>query len=279
MHAKSDLGQAAGITPESERATPAYGVDDRHDVRPMRRIAPADSSAQAAAPDTRKRRIFLVDDDRLLLAAISRGLQQAGYETMQALSGQDALRLVAESKPDLVVLDISMPEKYGIELARCLREQGTIPFMFLSAYGGSDIVRQATENGGIAFLMKPLGVTQILPAIEIGLARDAEIGSLRRAQSALTDALAAGRETNTAVGVLMERYRLDRQQAFEILRSHARANRRKIHCVAAEVSKARKVSDLPSSQPTRNASDTRRILRHLAGYPEHPDPAIHMPEQ
>lgn len=271
MHAKRDLGQAAGITPESERATPAYGVDDRCEVRPMRRIAPADSSAQAAAPDTRKHRIFLVDDDRLLLAAISRGLQRAGYETMQALSGQDALRLVAESKPDLVVLDISMPEKYGIELARCLREQSAIPFMFLSAYGGSDIVRQATENGGIAFLMKPLGVTQILPAIEIG--------SLRRAQSALTDAPAAGRETNTAVGVLMERYRLNRQQAFEILRSHARAHRRKIHCVAAEVFKAKKAPDLPSPQPTRNASDTRRILRHRAGYPEPPDAAIHVPEQ
>lgn len=220
--------------------------------------------------ETRKRRILLVDDDHFALSAISKGLQLAGYETIQALTGRDALRQVAESTPDIAVLNISLPEMSGIELAKHLREQTTIPFMFLSSCGKSESVRQATEHGAVAYLVKPIHVTQLIPAIEVGLARSTEIGSLRLAQSVLTNALATARETNMAIGVLMERYQLDRQQAFEILRSHARAHRRKINCVAADVLNAQKVPDVFPPQSNKNPPDKQRILRHLAGYSKHP---------
>lgn len=279
MCAKCNSDQVLGMPAMNELATSAFGLDGGQEVRAILRIAPMAGTAAATTPETRKRCILLVDDDRLALAAISKGLQRAGYETIQTHSGQDALRLAAESKPDLVVLDISLAEMSGIELARLLREQAPIPFMLLSSSGESGSVRQAMENGAVAYLVKPLSVTQIIPAIEVGLARGAEIGSLRLAQSVLTNALADGRETNTAIGVLMERYHVNRQQAFEILRSHARAQRRKINCVAADVLNAKNMLDLFPPQSKKNLPDKRRMLRNLAGHPAQPGADVKVPAQ
>lgn len=183
-------------------------------------------------------RILIVDDDRLILATLSQGLAQAGYVIYQAGSGKDALQLASAHDPDLVILDVSMPYMSGIEVAKHLREHTRIPFLFLSAYGDGDVVRQAAEHGAVGYLVKPVDTPQIIPAIEAGLARAAEIQRLRRTEADLTNALAAGRETNLAIGILMEQRRLGRTEAFELLRSHARAQQRKIHDVAAELIQA-----------------------------------------
>ena len=90
---------------------------------------------------TARRLILIVDDDRLILATMSKGLHQAGYEVLQAASGEEAYRIALESKPDLAVLDVRMPNMTGIQLARLLREQTQVPFIFLSAYGDMDIAR------------------------------------------------------------------------------------------------------------------------------------------
>lgn len=202
--------------------------------------------------DTTKRRILIVDDDRLILATLSKGLQQAGYEVLQAASGEEALQIAVESPPDLAVLDVRMPNMSGIELARHLRDETTVPFMFFSAYGDLDIARQAADHGAVGYLVKPIDTRQIVPSIEAGLARAAEIRKLRRAESDLIAALAAGRETSIATGVMMERYHLSRVRAFEILRDHARRQRRKINDVAAELIRAEEILNL--AEPEAAAS-------------------------
>lgn len=192
----------------------------------------------------KKPTILIVDDDRLILATLSKGLQQAGYHILQAASGLDALQVIKQQEPDLAVLDIRMPHMSGMELALHLRDHTTIPFMFFSAYSDIDIARQAAEYGAVGYLVKPIDTAQIIPAIEAALARAAEIKALRRSEADLTAALAAGRETSMAIGVLMERFHLDRDAAFETLRTYARANRRKINDVAAELLKAEELLNL-----------------------------------
>lgn len=181
------------------------------------------------------RHILVVDDDRLVLASLVRGLREAGYEVSEASNGEDAFEIARRRNPDLALLDVRMPGMSGIELGRMLRERTGVPFLYLSAYGQADIVKDATEHGALGYLVKPLDIPQILPSIEAALARAGEIRKLRGTEAQLNEALANSREISTAVGVLMERAHLDQKEAFEALRNHARAQRRKVQDVAKDV--------------------------------------------
>lgn len=201
--------------------------------------------------------ILVVDDDRLVLASLGRGLRDAGYRVSAAGNGEDALEIAARDRPDLALLDVRMPGMDGIELGALLSKQAGIPFIYLSAYGQSDIVQQAAAHGALGYLVKPLDIPQILPSIETALQRADERDQLRTSEANLTSALAGKRETDLAIGLLMERRRLTRQQAFEMLRSHARSERRPIAEAARElVVSVEKINGLPAPiRPTgRNRS-------------------------
>ncbi len=182
-----------------------------------------------------QRHILVVDDDRLVLAALCEGLRSAGYRVTGTATPEDALGIAERDAPDLALLDVRMPGMDGIELGRKLRELGAIPFLYLSAYGDSKIVGQAVEEGALGYLVKPLDIQQIVPSIEAALTRARDIARLRRSEEQLTTALAGNREISMAVGLLMMRDRMNREQAFETLRGNARAQRRPIAKVAKEL--------------------------------------------
>lgn len=187
------------------------------------------------SPRHAARRLLLVDDDSLILALLSRVLQQAGYTVSEATSGEQALEMATQNQYDLALLDVSMPGMTGMELAQRLQAQSGTPFMFLSAHGDIATVKEATGFGAVGYLVKPVEAAQIVPAVEAGLARADEIRQLRRTEANLTAALAAGRETSMAIGLLMARYQTDRNTAFEVLRDYARSQRRKINEIASEL--------------------------------------------
>jgi two-component system, response regulator PdtaR len=182
--------------------------------------------------------ILIVDDDRLVLATLGKGLRGAGYRVSEAGEAATALKLVARDPPQLALLDVRMPDSSGITLAEQLASEHAVPFMFLSAYGDPEIIEQATRLGALGYLVKPLDVPQIIPSIEAALARAAQIRSLKDTGEQLNHALESSRETSVAIGILMERRGLDRQEAFEALRSYARSNRQRIHAVATELIEA-----------------------------------------
>lgn len=182
-----------------------------------------------------KRHILVVDDDRLVLTTLASGLREAGYEVSAASNGQDAFESACSKHPDLALLDVRMPGMSGIELGRLLRERTGVPFLYLSAYGQADIVKSAAEHGALGYLVKPFDIPQILPSIEAALARAGEIRKLRDAEAQLNEALANSREISMAVGLLMERGRLDHEEAFEALRDYARSQRRKLQDIAKDL--------------------------------------------
>jgi response regulator NasT len=187
------------------------------------------------------RKILLVDDDRLVLATLSKGLEQAGYAVQGCASAEEARRIIAIERPDIAVLDLRMPGESGLELARQLIEHPRVPFLFLTAYGEEGMVREAVEQGALGYLVKPVDIPQLVPALEAALARSIEIGKLRITGDQLQTALNENREVSMAVGLIMERHRLSRQQAFEALRTSARTKRRKIGEVAEELLAAAEV--------------------------------------
>ena len=182
-----------------------------------------------------KRRILIVDDDPILLQFIGEVLRHAGYDTVSASSGAQAIAQIEAREPDLALLDITMPGMSGLELARHLNELTAVPFMFLSAIGDTDSARQAAAYGAVGYVVKPVDAERLMAAFEAGLARADEIRQLRRTEANLNAALAAGRETSLAVGLLMGRFQTDRNTAFEVLRDHARSSRRKINEVADQL--------------------------------------------
>lgn len=182
-----------------------------------------------------RKRILVVDDDRAHAALITEVLQRAGYEVSGAENADEAVATVAAGTPDLAVLDINMPRISGLELGMLLRDQFNVPFVFLTLHDDEAAVRQATEAGALAYILKPGDMRQCVPTIEAALARAAELRRLRQSEAHLSTALQQGREISMAIGLLMERLRLPREEAFKKLREQARARRQRISDLAAEL--------------------------------------------
>ncbi|ABA57980.1 Response regulator with putative antiterminator output domain [Nitrosococcus oceani ATCC 19707] len=179
-------------------------------------------------------KILLVDDERFVLSMLAQGLRNVGYEVFEAVSGQAAMLFAEEVKPTIAVVDIRMPEMSGIEVGHWFRRQG-IPFIFLSAYDDNETVKMAAKAGALGYLVKPIGVPQLLPTIHAARERADEIGRLKETESQLNAALRGSREISIAVGLLMERYHLTEKDAFERLRTHARVQRCKLHDLARNI--------------------------------------------
>lgn len=180
-------------------------------------------------------RLLFVDDDRLVLATLAKGLKEAGYRVHTAESATEALAVCANTAFDLAILDIGLPVMTGIELASRLREEHGLAVMFLSANGDRDQVAHAVAEGGVGFLIKPAGIGNLIPEIECALARARDLQALTQLKAQLEAALSSGRATSMAIGLMMERYRLSEQQAFARLREAARSRREKLEFYCADL--------------------------------------------
>lgn len=175
---------------------------------------------------TAKGTILVVDDDRLVLATLVHGLAQAGYHVIDADNGNDAILLAREHRPDLALLDIRMEGMSGFDVAETLRDKYRIPFMFLSAFSDDATVAQVKALGAVAYLVKPLDIRQIVPAVEAALAN---VGARRAAAppaAPVPAPMALDPVVAMAVGVLMHRYSLTRGAALERLERQAESEQR-----------------------------------------------------
>ena len=162
--------------------------------------------------------ILVVDDNRLVLATLSDGLTRAGYHVYDADNGDDAILIARAHRPQLALLDIRMEGKSGFDVAHYLRHQCGMPFMFLSAFSDEQTVAQVKALGAVAYLVKPLDIKQIVPAVEAAFAHiDAQAAAPVAEPKASPGAPAGASANDTsaamAVGVLMHRYSLSRDEA------------------------------------------------------------------
>jgi response regulator NasT len=180
-------------------------------------------------------RILIVDDDRLVLSTLSMGLEKAGFAILRAASGEEAVQICHQVRPDLILMDIRMPGMSGLEAAQRIHASVEVPVIFLSAYDDPEIVEQAIGQGGMGYLVKPLEVHQLVPLIRAALARSTDLSQLKTTETQLNQALAAERHISIASGILMERRKLSAADAYEMLRIQSRSNRRKLAEVAKQI--------------------------------------------
>lgn len=208
---------------------------------------------------TESKQLLLLDDDRLVQATLGEGLRQAGYRVVTASSVEEAEEVLAGGGIDLAILDVRMPGLTGLDLARRLHAADSeVPFIFLTAYSDEELVEQASEAGAMGYVVKPADPDRLVPAIEAAFARAVDARKLRETGRQLQTALDADRDVSLAIGIIMERRRLGRQEAFELLRGQARAERRKLIELAREVVLAAEKLNLVSAAPAAVAETKRR---------------------
>jgi two-component system, response regulator PdtaR len=200
-----------------------------------------------------KGKILVVDDDRLVLATVTHGLARAGYEVIDADNGDDAILLAREHKPDLALLDIRMEGKSGFDVAAYLRSSLGTPFMFLSAFADDATVAEVKALGAVAYLVKPLDISQIVPTVEAALSsvRARRIPAPADPRPGATAALPSGDPLSdpvpVAVGVLMHRYSLVREEALARLNRLAEADGRSLHAQATALLEAVELLSRPAN--------------------------------
>jgi len=180
-----------------------------------------------------KRKILVAEDDRLVLATLVEGLARAGFEVEGVDNGREAVARAEACDFDLALLDVRMPEMSGLEVARRIRER--CPALILSAYSDVEVVEEAIAEGAVGYLVKPVDVTQLIPAVEAALARGADLRRLAATEHHLNHALNQGREISVAVGLVMERHAMSQKEAFEAMRCRARSCRMKLAQVAEQI--------------------------------------------
>ncbi len=179
----------------------------------------------------KKGKILIVDDDRLVLVTLTQGLVQAGYEVLDADNGDDAILIARQERPTLALLDIRMEGKSGFEVAAYLRDYCQIPFMFLSAFSDEATLQQVHALGAVAYLVKPLDIRQIVPAVDNAMG---QIHTQRQSRLEPDSASSQGvgapqsmpQSVAMAVGVLMHRYSLNRLNALQRLENLAKSEQR-----------------------------------------------------
>ena len=177
---------------------------------------------------SQKGKILVVDDDRLVLATLAHGLSQAGFDVIDADNGDDAILLARQHRPDLALLDIRMEGKSGFDVAAYLRDHDRTPFMFLSAFSDDETIAQVKALGALAYLVKPIDIRQLVPAVESALADARNTRHENRAKAMLPSPPSSddllSTEAAMAVGVLMHRYSLPRDTALGRLRELAQSD-------------------------------------------------------
>ena len=181
--------------------------------------------------------ILLVDDEKLVLATMSEGLRKFGYEVIAASSAKQARQCIADKLPDLAVLDVNMPEETGIELGSWLLTEKGVPFIFLTGYGDKEVVNAGIEAGALSYLVKPIELKQLVPAIEAAIQQGADRHQLQGENVQLQAALDSSRDISIAIGIVMTRQQLTKEQAFEFLRTSARSQRMKLAALSEEIVK------------------------------------------
>jgi two-component system KDP operon response regulator KdpE len=116
-------------------------------------------------------RILIVDDEPNILATVAPLLRTRGYDVLSAMTGNAGLEAVERDKPDLIVLDLGLPDMDGVDVCRAMRESTTVPILVLSARGQERDKVGALDAGADDYITKPFGAEELLARIRAALRR------------------------------------------------------------------------------------------------------------
>ena len=188
-------------------------------------------ATQAAPP-----RVVIAEDEAIIRLDLRETLLAQGYEVVgESGRGDEAVELVRTLRPDLVILDVKMPGLDGLSAARLIAAERLAAVLVLTAFSQRELVAEARDAGALAYLVKPFQEKDLVPAIEVALARHAELVALERSVDDLEERLAARKLTDRAKGRLMDEHGLDEQTAWRFIQTAAMNGRTSIAAIAQRV--------------------------------------------
>lgn len=181
-------------------------------------------------------RILIADDDAVVRLDLRAILETLGYCVVgEADNGESAINLARTLKPDLIILDVMMPQKNGIQAAEAINKERLGPVLLLTAYSDAPIIEQAKKAGVVAYLVKPFRQQDIQPAIEVAISRYREMSALEGALETIQSQVELNRIIGRAKRVLMERYAISDQEAYRRIQSQALTNNREVREIAEAI--------------------------------------------
>jgi len=177
--------------------------------------------------------VLIAEDETIIRIDLRGQLEEAGYVVCgEARDGKEAVELARATEPDIVLLDVKMPDLDGIEAARRILQARSVPILLLTAYTDEKLVQRAAAAGVFAYLVKPYHPNELAPAIETAVARHEETTALREETATLGEALAARKAIERAKGLLMQHEDLTESDAFGRLRRASQVSGQPIKVIA-----------------------------------------------
>ena len=181
-------------------------------------------------------RVIIADDESLIRMDLREMLINLGYLVVgEAGDGQSAVNLARELKPELVIMDIKMPNMDGIAAAKILTEERIAPVLLLTAFSQQDLVERAKEAGVVAYIVKPFREQELVPAIEVALERFREYRALQKEVADLQDAFETRKLVDRAKGMLMDSQGLTEAEAFRKIQKMSMNSRKSMKEIAEAI--------------------------------------------
>ncbi|MEA2461684.1 MAG: two-component system, response regulator PdtaR [Actinomycetota bacterium] len=184
----------------------------------------------------RKPKVLIAEDEAIIRLDLKEMLEEEGLDVVgEAADGEAAVRLAREKSPDLVIMDVKMPGMDGLTAAEQINAHQLAAVLILTAFSQKELVQRAADAGAMGYLVKPFQKSDLMPAIEIALARHAELGALKEESSNLEEQLATRKVVDRAKGRLIDSQGMSEGEAFRYLQKRALDERRSMRSLAEEL--------------------------------------------
>lgn len=194
------------------------------------------TKSSSASDQSGRARVLVAEDESLIRLDLVEMLGEEGYEIVgEAGDGERAVELATELRPDLVVMDIKMPKMDGISAAEKIVSDRIAPVVMLTAFSQKELVDRAREAGAMAYVVKPFGKDDLVPAIEIAMGRHAEIQAVEAEVADLEERLESRKIVDRAKGLLQTGLGLTEPESFRWIQKTAMDLRKSMREVAEGV--------------------------------------------
>ncbi len=184
----------------------------------------------------KKLRIVIADDEPIIRLDLKKMLEDCGYDVIAELGdGASAVEAARNLNPDVVILDIKMPVLDGIDAAKIIADEKIAPVLLLTAYSQIDLVNRAKEAGVFSYLVKPFKEADLMPQIEVALARWQAYLKIEEQASEFEDKLETRKAVDRAKGILMDQYGLKEQEAFRRIQVQSMNTRKSMREIAEAI--------------------------------------------
>jgi AmiR/NasT family two-component response regulator len=181
-------------------------------------------------------RVVIADDEPIIRLDLKKMLLDLGYDVVgEAGDGAKAVELARTLKPDVCILDIKMPELDGIDAAKTITDEKIAPVLLLTAYNQIDLVNRAKDAGVSSYLVKPFRETDLMPQIEVAVARWEAFLRIEEQAADLEDKLETRKSVDRAKGILMDQYGLKEQEAFRRIQVQSMNTRKSMREIAEAI--------------------------------------------